>query len=222
AAPLLRSLRQGARAQAQRVHRSAARARHDAGHPEGADAGRGQAQRVAELTGWPASRRPAHGATREVAIVAASPDRMQRYTARRHSEPADRTRDTLGAMRTRGLVIGDVKRGGTIAAIGSAAMLASAATACSTPDVSFTRVLDAADAEATGDGPAGFFPLHIRSTTTLSGFSDLTLIADPTMIDTTGLTINSTASSYFVQHTDDAGDLYAVLFTNELTVRKPV
>ena len=45
AAPVLRSLRQGARAQAQRVHRSAARARHDAGHPEGADGRRSTRRR---------------------------------------------------------------------------------------------------------------------------------------------------------------------------------
>ncbi|HEY6172936.1 MAG TPA: hypothetical protein VIX73_00780, partial [Kofleriaceae bacterium] len=126
-------------------------------------------------------------------------------------------------MRTRGVVIGDVQRGGPIAAIGSAAIVALAAIACSTPDVSFTRVLDGAvDAEGPPDGAIGFSPLHIRSSTALSGFADLTLSADLTTIDTTGLTIDSTASSYFVQHTDDAGELYAVLFANALTVRKPV
>jgi hypothetical protein len=67
AAPVLRSVRQGAGPQAQRVHRSAAGARHDGRHPEGPDGPRGGA-------GQGVGPRP-RGAWRSLALTGAQRSR---------------------------------------------------------------------------------------------------------------------------------------------------
>jgi hypothetical protein len=74
----------------------------------------------------------------------------------------------------------------------------------------------AADSQLGGDAsdmPAPFAPLHLDPAMLLAGAPDLTLSADPSLIDTAALTVNGTTNGFFVQKGN-----YAVLFTRAFSV----
>ena len=79
---------------------------------------------------------------------------------------------------------------------------------------------DAAEGQPGGDAinmPAPFAPLHLDPAMLLAGAPDLTLSADPSLIDTAALTVNGTTNAFFVQQGN-----YAVLFTRAFSVQHDV
>lgn len=72
---------------------------------------------------------------------------------------------------------------------------------------------DAADGGDASNMPAPFAPLHLDPAMQLVGAPDLTLSADPSLIDTAALTVNGTSNGFFVQQGN-----YAVLFTRTFSV----
>jgi len=89
-------------------------------------------------------------------------------------------------------------------------------TACTVRDATFVRPADAGDAAADA-APVVFAPLHVHLPV-LDGIPAIAFAGNPTVIDTTALTIDGATSAYLVEQRDDAGDMYAVLFASAIDV----
>ncbi len=77
--------------------------------------------------------------------------------------------------------------------------------------------LDGTADTAPTDGPFPFVPIHVLPETLMGGAPDLVLTANPTLIDTTALTIGGATNPYFVRQGD-----YAILLANGVSVQNEV
>jgi hypothetical protein len=109
-------------------------------------------------------------------------------------------------------------------AVGFAALATAGALGCavsaSPPPGWHEEALEAVDddlPEPALDEPAPFAPLHVLPDSMKLGAPPLLLRANPTVIDTTALTINGETNPFFFKQDD-----YALLFTNTFTVLSPV